>query len=371
MRILLAGGGTGGHIFPLIAVIRELRKICPGKDLNFVYMGPKDDFAPILIGQEGVKIKTILAGKFRRYFSLMNIVDLFIKIPLGICQAFLYIVFSSPDLIFCKGGYGSLPTVLAGWIWRVPIILHESDIVPGLANRILHKFSMETFIAFPNTEYFSPKKRIVVGNPIRKEILEGSKESAKELFELKGGRPVILILGGSQGAQRINDIILDVLEELLENVEIIHQCGEKNFNDIKDEVEGRLNEEQESHYHLLPFIGELKIKHAYQIADLIIARAGSGIIFEIAAIGKPAIFIPLATAAQNHQVKNAYAFASEGERAIVVEEPNLTPHFFLEKIKYLISNPDRLKNLSQNAKKWSRPRAARVIAEYIKEYLVD
>lgn len=367
MRILFTGGGTGGHIFPLIAIIREMKKVYPSKDLDLIYMGPKDNFVGLL-EQEGIRIKIILAGKMRRYFSLMNVVDILFKIPLGIIQSFFHIVFLSPDLIFCKGGYGALPVVIAGWLWRVPIILHESDITPGLANRVLSRFSMENFVSFPETEYFDAKKRVVVGNPIREEVLEGSKENAQDVFNLKGEKPVVLILGGSQGAQRINTTVLNILEDFLEKAEVIHQCGDKNYREIKTEVDARLNQEQKSLYHLFPFIREQELKHAYQAADLVVARAGSGLIFEIAALGKPSILVPLGGAAQNHQVKNAYAFAGK-ERAIVVEETNLTPHFFLEKVRYLLASPNRLQALSQNAREWSRPRAAHIIAQYIKEYL--
>ena len=369
MKVLFTGGGTGGHLFPIIAIIRELKKISTRKDIDLFYAGPKDALADTLFAEEEIKVKKILAGKIRRYFSLMNFIDLFFKVPLGIIQSFFYIFFLSPDLIFAKGGYGSFPIVFAGWFLRVPIFLHESDIAPGLVNKYLDKFSIENFISFRDTEHFSSKKMIVVGNPIRKEILKGSTKEAKKLLNLKGGKPVLLILGGSQGAELINDIILDILEEMLKEFELIHQCGEKNFQKIEIETKARLKGSQKSFYHLFPFLKEEEIKHAYAAADLIISRAGSGVIFEIAALGKPSILIPLSNSAQNHQLKNAYNFA-EGGRAIVLEEANLTSHFFLGRLKYLFTNVYELKSLGHNAQAWSRPRAAEIIAEYIKEYLL-
>jgi len=372
MKILFTGGGTGGHIFPILAVARELRLTWTRPEpLELFYLGPEDDFAETLLSQEGIKVKSILAGKIRRYLNISSLISNFIdllKLPIGFLQSFFYIFFWAPDAIFSKGGYGSFPTVLAGWLLGVPIFLHESDIVPGLANKILSKFAIDIFVSFPKTEYFSPKKIIVVGNPIRPGIWEGSKEVAKELFEISGEKPVILILGGSQGAQRINDLILTILPEFLKEFEIIHQVGEKNFKEVEKEVAVILPEELKKYYHFYPFLREIELKHAYQAADLIVARAGSGTIFEIAAAGKPSILIPLPESAQGHQIKNAYAYAQTGA-AIVIEEENFTPRFFLEKIRYLFSRPDFLTEMSEKAKEFSCPRAGRIIAEYLLDYL--
>ena len=372
MKILFTGGGTGGHIFPILAVARELRLTWTRPEpLELFYLGPEDDFAETLLSQEGIKVKSILAGKIRRYLNISSLISNFIdllKLPIGFLQSFFYIFFWAPDAIFSKGGYGSFPTVLAGWLLGVPIFLHESDIVPGLANKILSKFAIDIFVSFPKTEYFSPKKIIVVGNPIRPGIWEGSKEVAKELFEISGEKPVILILGGSQGAQRINDLILTILPEFLKEFEIIHQVGERNFKEVEREVAVILPEELKKYYHFYPLLREIELKHAYQAADLIVARAGSGTIFEIAAAAKPSILIPLPESAQGHQIKNAYAYAQTGA-AIVIEEENFTPRFFLEKIRYLFSRPDFLTEMSERAKEFSCPRAGRIIAEYLLDYL--
>lgn len=371
MKILFTGGGTGGHIFPILAIVRELRKIIPEEQLKIFYIGPKDEFGFMLFSQEGIKIKRILAGKIRRYGGLktffLNFIDFF-KTLIGIFQSFFYIFFLNPDLIFSKGGYGSLPPVIAGVLLRVPIFLHESDIVPGLANRIVGKFAIEIFTSFEKTEIFPTSKIIVVGNPIRRELLEGEKERAKEMFEIRGGKKVILILGGSQGAERINNVILNILPELLINFEVIHQTGEKNFKKVKKEVEIILAENLKKFYHPVPFLKENELREAYSISDLIISRAGSGAIFEIAAVGKPSILIPLPEAAQNHQLKNAYAFAKTGA-CIVLEEENFTPHFFFEKIKNLFENPEILEKMSKAAKDFAKPQAGKIIANYIVEYL--
>ena len=372
MKILFTGGGTAGHLFPIIALVREIRKL--GLDLDFFYLGPKDEFGSILLSQEGIKIKRILAGKIRRYLGwksiLQNIFDILFKVPLGFIQSFFHVFFLAPDLIFSKGGYGSVSSVLTGWLLQVPIFLHESDVAPGLANRFLSKFTPEVFVSFSvsQTEYFSEKKMVSLGNPIRKEILEGSPEKAKKLFNLQGEKPLILVLGGSQGSQKINDMVLAILPEILANFELIHQTGYKNFKEVEAEAKVIITKELEKYYHPFPFLKEIELKQAYQVAELVVSRAGSGSIFEIAAVGKPAILIPLDNAAQNHQVKNAYAYAESGA-CLVMEEVNLTPHFFLEKIKFLFSRPEELQKMAQKAREFSQPDSAKTIAEYIVNYL--
>lgn len=376
MKILFTGGGTGGHIFPILAITREIKRLQPElyhrADLKFFYLGPKDQLSQLLLPQEEIKVKSILAGKIRRYFSplslIQNFFDIFFKIPLGIIQSFFYIFFLAPDLIFSKGGYGSWPVVISGWILGVPIFLHESDVAPGLSNKIISRFSAAVFVSFPKTEYFPLKKMILVGNPIRREILEGSREEAQTRFKLSGKKPAILVLGGSQGAQRINDMILAILPELLENFQIIHQCGDQNFKQVRAEANVVITEERAKYYHLYPFLDELEIKEAYQAVDLIVSRAGSGTIFEISALGKPSILVPLPEAAQDHQLKNAYAYAREG-RALVIEEANLTPHFFLERLRHLFSHPREMEEMARRAKEFSQPEAAKIISQYLLDYL--
>jgi UDP-N-acetylglucosamine--N-acetylmuramyl-(pentapeptide) pyrophosphoryl-undecaprenol N-acetylglucosamine transferase len=374
VKILFTGGGTGGHTFPIIAIIREMENIYKKDDLQFFFIGPKDEINSNLLREKKIKIKTVLAGKIRRYLNLksffQNLIDICIKTPIGILQSFFHVFFLAPDLIFSKGGFGSISIILAGKVLFVPIFLHESDIVPGIANKISRSFALEIFTSFPKTEYFPAKKLILVGNPIRKKLLSGSKKQAKKIFKINSDRPIILILGGSQGAQRINDEILEVLPQLLKDFEIIHQCGKNNYEGMKAESEIIIDKELSPFYHLFPFLEESEFGHAYAAADLIVNRAGSGSIFEIAAAGKPSILVPLPESAQNHQVKNAYAYQERGA-TIVIEENNFTSHFFMAKLKNLFNNPDELKKMSEKAKEFSKPQAGRIIANYIIEYLTS
>ncbi len=375
-KIIFTGGGTAGHIFPVIAVAREIKKIYPKDDLQLFYVGPRDQFSENLLHQEGFIVKTIFAGKIRRYWGIkaffQNAWDIIFKMPVGFFQAFFYVFVISPDLIFGKGGYGSFSVVFCGWLMLCPVFLHESDVVPGLTNRLMGKLCLEIFVSFPmeKTLHFTSKKMISVGNPVRDEILNGDKTKAKDLFGLTGEKPVILILGGSQGSQRINDVIMSILAELLQNFEIIHQAGEKNFKEVEAEVKAVLKSDLQKYYHPWPFLNQEEIRHALAAANLIVSRAGSGTIFEIAAAGKPSVLIPLPEAAQNHQVKNAYVYAESGA-ALVIEEANLTPHFFLERLKYLFHESGGLKDMADCAKSFARPQSGKIMARYLIDYLLQ
>ncbi len=369
MRILLAGGGTGGHVFPLIAVIRQLRKFYPKPDLEFFYVGPQDEYGAILLAQEDVKIRIISGGKIRRYFSFQNIIDVLFKIPLGIIQSFFLLASIEPSIVFSKGGYGSVPVVLCAKLFKIPVFIHESDIVPGRSNRMATKWAKKTYVSFPKTEYFDPQKVSLVGNPIREELLQGTEQLAKDLLGVTLEKPVLFFFGGSQGAEFINDFVLNFLTPLLEQYEVIHICGNANIKQVQTEANLIIKKELEPYYHLFAFLNEEKLKHAYKVADFIVARSGSGTIFEIAATGVPSILVPLPDAAADHQAKNAYAYAEAGA-AIVMEQANFTQNFFMEKIHHLFINPEQLEDMKTQALRFSKPQAARVIAREILEYLL-
>ena len=368
MKILFTGGGSGGHVFPIIAIVREIRRIYTKKDLEFYYIGPKDEFGLILLSQEDFIIKTIVSGKLRRYFSWENFVDILFKIPFGVLQSFYLLFKIRPDLVFTKGGSGSIAVTYCAKILRIPVFLHESDVVPGLSNQAAYKWAKKTYVSFPKTEYFDPEKVTLVGNPIRKELLEGDKKTAKELFDLTFEKPVIMISGGSQGAEAINDFVLLVLNNLLKDFEIIHITGRDNYKGIEDESEVVIDENLEKYYHPVGFLAEEKLKHAYSATDFVISRSGSGSIFEIAALGKPSILVPLPNAAANHQAKNAYAYAKDGA-ALVIEQDNLTPNFFLEKIQLLFLHPETLEKMKESALRFSKPLAAKAMAREVLEFL--
>ncbi len=303
----------------------------------------------------------------RRYFSLANLTDIF-KIPIGFIQCLWYVFWFMPDLIFSKGGYGSIPIIIVGWIYRIPIIIHESDSVPGLANKTASKFAKKIIISFKNAKkYFPDKKTILMGNPVRKELLKGIKQQGIEMFKLNPEKSTILVIGGSQGAQKINQIILNTLPRLLEKSQIIHICGNKNFKTIKQDSEKILDKSQvlkKQLYHVYPFLEHYKLKHAYAASNLIISRAGAGSIFEISAIGKPSILIPLSSSAANHQNENAQVL-TRLNAAIMLKENNLTMNMFLTTVFNLIENNQKAEQMGKNAKKFYDPDTNEKIADQI------
>lgn len=369
MRIVLTGGGTGGHLFPLVAVSRKINELAKEGNLGeaeIYYLGPEPFLESSLEREEmNFHHSILITGKWRRYWSIKNFVDIF-KILAGFLEALWKLLVIMPDVIFSKGGYGSVTTVLAGWLYRIPIILHESDSVPGLANRLMATFA--TFIAVSWNEtakYFPREKTYFTGEAVRDAFFEEPKEKERALLHLTENMPTILILGGSQGAQKINDIILDILPNLLNMYQVIHQTGDENYNSVFNESRVILKEmtkEQATLYHPVNFMVEPEYIAAIHSADLVISRSGAGSIFEIAASSKASILIPITNSPNDHAKRNAYIF-SDGGRAEVIEESNLTPNLILSVISGILNNPEKKKKMEALAKEFATPNAAKLIAQ--------
>ena len=364
-KIIFTGGGTGGHVFPIIAIALSIRE----KDPNVLmsYIGPSDFTTSVFLPKANIKTNYVFSGKIRRYISfkaiISNIIDIFFNIPVGFVHSFLIMFFTMPDLIISKGGYGSIPVIFSGLILRVPIFIHESDVAPGLANRISGRFAKKIFTSFSPeiTEYFPKEKMVQTGGPVRKNIINWNKENT---LKLKGDKSVIFIIGGSQGSEKINDVIFQSLGDLLKDFEIIHQTGIKDINRAKKESVAMIDEDLLGYYHPLFFLDENELACAYNCSEIVIGRAGGGMISEVSSIGKPSILIPLTHSAQNHQAKNAYAYAKNGA-CLVLEEPNFTGHFLLEKLKTI----DKEK-MSKAAKEFSPFNASEKISKEILDYLI-
>lgn len=363
MRILFTGGGTGGHFFPVVAVARELKRIAEEEqiiDLELYYMGP-DDFGQEVIAGEEIFFFKVGTGKIRRYASILNFLDVF-KTFFGIINGIWKIFLIMPDVIFSKGGYGAVPAVMGALIFRIPLIIHESDSIPGNVNKFSGRFATRIAVAFSSATKFFPKEKIaLVGIPIRKRILGGNPAQAKESMSIFSNLPVVGVIGASQGSQKINEALLGVLKELTEEFEIIHQTGEKNFEGVKGEGSVTLEFAHKERYHPIGFLDEQAMREFYAASDLIISRAGASSIFEIAAWAKPAILVPLLNSAQEHQMKNAYDYAATGA-AEIVEEANLSPHILLGEIKRIIQNKDMMRRMGEAAQRFSRIDAAEIIA---------
>jgi len=369
-RVLLVGGGSGGHVYPLIAVANALKIQAGQKNINLDLMLIGDGgFAEDAARKNGISFRKILAGKFRRYYSVLSFLDI-LKLPLGFIQSLWYVYLYMPDVIFTKGGHVSFLPAVVGSIYRIPVYTHESDSVPGLANRLIARMARKIFISFPKSEkYFNGNKAVLTGNPVRKELFGRDTSRALESFKLAAGKKTILVLGGSQGAQKINDIILKSIVKLVKEYQVIHQCGDSQFQGVKEEVAKIIKDGEENYgqlitdsYRLYPFFNSEDLSLAYAAADIIISRAGSGSIFEIAYTGKPAIVIPISESAGNHQFHNAVALGEFG--GIVIDENNLTVNILLNQIGSLLQ-ADQYQNTSNRIKDFARPDAADHIAEVL------
>lgn len=375
MKILLTGGGTGGHFYPLIAVAEEIRAIAAEEkivtpELIFISAAP---YNPGLLFEYDIKYVQINTGKIRRNFSFKNIFKNFtdfFKIISGMANALYTVFMIYPDVVFGKGGYSSFPALFAAVILRIPIVIHESDSKPGKVNAFIGKFASRVAISYPEAaDYFrraAKKNRIAwTGNPIRKEILaRGNKEEAIQQFGLDPNVPVILIVGGSQGAQLINEAIVDALPDLVQLCQIIHQTGEFNYDAVKGRGLVALeNSEYKDRFKPYPYLDEHQMQLAYSTVDLIISRAGSTI-FEIAVSEKPSILIPINEKISHDQRHNAFNYARRGA-AHVIEENNLAPEIIVAEVRKILGDENLKKSMSEAAKGFAKKDAARTIAQAV------
>lgn len=362
-RIILAGGGTGGHIFPLIPVARALRDTL-GPETEFLYLGPAGTLEKKVMNEAGIASIPILSGKWRRYFDLRNITDVFKNIA-GFIQSLFHLYRHMPDAVFSKGAYAAVPVVFAAWVYRIPILTQDSDATPGVANKIMGKFADRIAVAYPSaTRFFEPGRVAITGNPIREGFLLGNAERARDRFACPPGKQTILILGGSLGARSINLAVLRILPRLLERFFVIHQTGEKNHDEVLRRLEECSLGETSGRYHVSPFFDTGELSDALALADLVVSRAGANTISEIAAVGKPAILIPLPSAANDEQRMNAYEIARAGG-ALVLEESNLGENILAGKIEQLLGDAPLRAKMIEAIRTFHHPDAAIRIAEGI------
>lgn len=369
-RIVLTGGGTGGHVFPLLAVANELEQIKQTKNLNveLFYFGATTgpvSFDPAMFESRGIQVVPIRSASPSNATSPLQRLVSWFQNFLGLFQCLWHLWRVMPDVVFSKGGFGAVPVVAVSFLYRIPVIIHESDAIPGRVNLISKKFASRIAISFEKAAQFFPmEKTALVGNPTRRTFFEpGNKKKALRFFGFKQGIPVLFIYGGSQGAQALNNLILNILPDLVNEYQIIHQCGTKNYSMVFQEAEFMLKgKPNQQRYRLFGFLDEVQAKHAYTCADLVISRAGSANIFEIAAMAKPSILIPFPYSAGDHQRENAYAYARNGA-AMVLEEGNLKSGILLQTIRFLLSDQARLKQMVKSAKEFSKPQAAYIVAQ--------
>jgi UDP-N-acetylglucosamine--N-acetylmuramyl-(pentapeptide) pyrophosphoryl-undecaprenol N-acetylglucosamine transferase len=366
MKILFTGGGTGGHFYPIIAIAEAIEDITRETKLvePQLYFAAPDPYDRDQLIAHNIMFMPAAAGKMRPYFSILNIIDYF-RTSWGILRSILRIFFLYPDVVFAKGGYASFPTLIAAKLFRLPVVIHESDAVPGRVSRWAGTFATHIAISFEGAaQYFPPDRVALTGVPIRKAASHASAEGAAQFLKLEEGVPTILVLGGSQGAAAINDVILAALPELVEKYQIVHQTGATNLA----EVEGRAkivlqNSSHQSRYKPYGYLSDISLKMAAGAAAVVISRAGSTI-FEIAAWGKPSILVPLPPGVDptGHATQNATAYARAGA-CTVIEQQNLFPRVLAAEIGRLIEHPEVAAKMSEAARHFARPDAARVIAQ--------
>ena len=355
-KICFTGGGTAGHVFPGISVIEALCSQYNYKKEDFIWIGSSSGMEKKLIEEAGIQFKGILSGKLRRYFSWQNFTDIF-KITLGFIQAFCILFKVHPEIIFSKGGYVSVPPVLAGKLLGIPVITHESDYTPGLATKINANFSMKILLSVEETrKYLKPKFRdkcVVVGNPVRSQFYSGNAEKGLAFLGFDSRKPLIFVVGGSQGSGEINQLIYDIRKPLSQKYYIAHQVGAQSTIG-KPDVPG---------YVQIPFIKD-EIADVIAAASLVVTRAGAGSLWELSAVGRAALLIPLrGSGTRGDQVKNALYFKEQNAAAVLMDD-TIKSQDLLAEIESIVGT-DRGRELSVKMAQMARKDSAASIAYQI------
>ena len=376
MRIVITGGGSGGHISPALAVIEQLKEKAKAEKtpLQLLYIGGK-------LGMEGTKSPSveqkilpqtdipyvfIHAGKLQRSFSLKTPLLLWGAIP-GFFEALYHLLIFKPDVIFSTGGFVTVPVILAGWLLRIPIVVHEQTAAVGLSNKIGGFLAKIVAVSFPTSVKEFPKEKVVVtGNPIRSEIL-AAREARKQLLATSRQLRTIYITGGAQGSHIINETIKKALPKLLKRGKIIHQCGSNElYNDFEhlSDTAKELPEELFERYEIIEYIGPKQIGQVFAKVNLVISRAGANTVNELAALGIPALLVPIPWVTNNEQYKNARILVNAGS-ARIIPENELTAEKLLAEVDTILANLNDFQSKAQELQKEVRLDAANKLAEII------
>ncbi|MGL6173780.1 MAG: undecaprenyldiphospho-muramoylpentapeptide beta-N-acetylglucosaminyltransferase [Cellulosilyticaceae bacterium] len=336
--IVLTGGGTAGHVTPNIALMSKLKS--EGWDIR--YIGSHTGIEKQLIEKEGIHYYGISSGKLRRYMSLENIKDPF-KVVKGLFDAYKILKKLQPKVVFSKGGYVTVPVVLAAKMLKIPVIIHESDITPGLANKLASKGASTICVNFPETLKYVGAKGVLTGTPIREELFKGSKEKAMKLCHFLDQKPVLLVMGGSLGSVKINNSLRQVLDTLTDKYNVIHICGKNNVSKELSDKRG---------YYQFEYVSD-ELPDLFAAADIMLSRAGANALAEIVALSIPNLLIPLSQqASRGDQILNANSMQKQGYSEILVEE-EVTEDLLLEKINKIYENREFYKNAMGNTYKSS------------------
>jgi UDP-N-acetylglucosamine--N-acetylmuramyl-(pentapeptide) pyrophosphoryl-undecaprenol N-acetylglucosamine transferase len=367
MHIVLTGGGTGGHFYPLIAVAEAVRAETAKNRMlapSLTYIAP-DPYDAAALFAAGIEFKRASAGKLRRYMSLQNLIDPF-RVVIGVVQAFLIMLKQPPDVVFSKGGFASVPTVLAARLLAIPVVIHESDSRPGRATLLAARFATRIAVSFESAVGFFPERKraeiALTGTPIRTELLKPLPEGAVAELGLDPEVPTVLILGGSSGSTRINETVIAALPALVEKVNVIHQTGTSHLAGVTGVAEVVLRESpHKARYHAFGFLGQEAMRMAAGAATVVVSRAGATAISEIAAWRKPTVLIPIPESVSHDQRSNAYAYAHAGG-AVVLEEENLTPNLLVSEVTRIAGDPAAAARMATAGVAFANPQAAALIA---------
>ena len=361
MKIMIAGGGTGGHVYPGIAVAEELMRLRPESEVVFV--GGRRGLEAIAVPESGFRIRFIMTRGFprRAWWRWPGAV---LANAIGLIQALWVVAHERPDAVLGTGGYVSGPVAAAAWLLRKPLLLQEQNSIPGLANRWLARVASEVHLSFTEARaYFKRKDNLkVTGNPVRAHILGGDRRQALQAFDLSEGKPTVFIFGGSRGAHRINEAALDAMRRLKGRVDLqfILQTG----RDDADWAKGVVDTEQLP-ARVLPFLKDIHL--AYAVADLVVCRSGAMTLAEIAACGTPAILVPYPYAAHNHQEVNANNLVERGAAALLPDR-ELTGERLAKEIAHLVADRQLLRRMSTNARTFARLDAAERIVRSLERW---
>jgi len=352
IKIVLTGGGTAGSVMPLIAIFQAFKE--RGIKTDFLFIGSEDGPEEKIVKSYNLPFKAIPAGKLRRYLSFKNFSDPF-RILKGYQKARHILKITRPHLVISAGSYVAVPVIWAAKRYRISVLIHQQDIQKGLANKLTEKIADKITVTFKESlKDFPRKKTVFTGNPVRKDILEGSKEKAEKIFKLDKKRPTLLVFGGGTGAKKINDNINKIAKDLVEFLNVIHLTG----------LGKRGASLEHPRYHVFELLTQ-EMKHALAAADLIISRAGLCALTEFSVLGKPAIIVPIFN---SHQEKNA-AYYEKKEAVLVIRENILNPDLLLSTIKNLIINHEKLLALEEKIKKLGEPEAGEKIVNIILDLL--
>ena len=334
-HIVLTGGGTAGHVTPNIALMGRLKE----QGYQISYIGSYNGIEKTLIEELGIPYYGISSGKLRRYFDLKNFTDPF-RVLKGFSEARKLLKQLKPDVVFSKGGFVTVPVVVAAGRLKIPAIIHESDMTPGLANKLCIPSAVKVCCNFPETKAHLPEgKAVVTGTPIRPELLQGDADKGRDFTGFTSEKPVIMIIGGSLGAQAVNDAVRRILPDLLKDFQVVHLCGKGKRDDSKNDLKGYVQYE---------YI-ESELADLFAMADIVISRAGANAICELQALKKPNLLIPLsANASRGDQILNARSFEKQGF-SMVLEEEAITDEVLLRAVHDLYDRRETYRAAMENA----------------------